>query len=309
MENTIKLKKKKKRLKNWMPFYIMGLPGMIYLFINNYMPLFGLQIAFKKFNARKGIFGSDWIGLKNFEFLFKGQAFRITRNTLLYNITFIIVGTVLAVAVAILVNEIINVQAKKFYQTAILLPYLMSMVIVAYLGYTYLSPQTGLINSILNKIGIDDISWYSQPKYWPFILVFINQWKNIGFGLVIYLSSIVGISKEFYEAAALDGATKWQQIKMITLPLIKPTIVTMFILSVGQIFRSDFGLFYQVPMNQGALFSVTDTIDTFVYRGLMQTNNVGMSSAAGFYQSLVCFLSVILVNWIIKHMSEENALF
>ncbi len=301
--------KKTKGFKYWLPFYIMGLPGMAYLMINNYLPLFGLQIAFKKFNFRKGIWGSEWIGLDNFKYLFKSQAFRITRNTILYNVVFIVLGTVFAITVAILINEVMHEGAKKFYQTVILMPFLMSMVIVAYLAYAYLSPETGLFNSILNAFGKEDVNWYSETKYWPFILVFVHQWKTVGFGMVIYLSSIVGISKDFYEAASLDGATKWQQIKIITLPLLKPTIITMLILSMGQIFRSDFGLFYQVPMNQGILFPVTDTIDTFVYRGLMKSSNLGMSSAAGFYQSIVCFVSVLGVNALVRKWNKENALF
>lgn len=302
-------RKKVKGLKYWLPFYLMGLPGFIYLFINNYLPMAGLQIAFKKLDYRKGIWASDWIGFKNFEFLFKTQAYRITRNTLLYNFAFIMLGILLGVALAILLNEVMNAQLKKIYQTVVLLPFLMSMVIVAYLVYAYLSPQIGLFNAILRYFGANDVQWYSEKKYWPFILIFVNQWKTIGFGMVIYLSSIVGISKELYEAASLDGATKWQQVRIITLPLLKPTILTMLILSMGQIFRSDFGLFYQVPLNQGALFPVTDTIDTFVYRGLMQTNNIGMSAAAGFYQSVVCFMTVLLVNGIVKKINRENALF
>lgn len=305
----MKRKKKVKGLKFWLPFYIMGLPGMIYMMINNYLPMVGLQIAFKKWDFQKGLWKSDWIGFDNFEFLFKTQAFRITRNTLLYNFAFIILGMILGISVAILVNEIISVKAKQFYQTVILLPFLMSMVIVAYLVYAYLGPQSGLINGILRHLGWKEIQWYSDKKYWPFILIFVNQWKSIGFGMVIYLSSILGISKEFYEAASLDGATKWQQIRIITLPLIKPTIITMLILSMGQIFRSDFGLFYQVPMNQGVLYPVTDTIDTFVYRGLMKTNNIGMSSAAGFYQSVVCFVTVVGFNSLVRRFNRENALF
>jgi putative aldouronate transport system permease protein len=309
MELVGKSNKKRKKIKHWIPFYIMGLPGMIYLLINNYLPMVGLQVAFKKWDYQKGMWFSDWIGLKNFEFLFKSQAFRITRNTLLYNLTFIIVGAILGISVAILVNEIQSKQFKKIYQTIILLPFLMSMVIVAYLTYAYLSPQTGYINNILEAIGLNRISWYSEKKYWPFILVFVQQWKTIGFGMVIYLSSIVGISKDYYEAAELDGATKWQQIRTITLPLLKPTIITLLILQVGQIFRSDFGLFYQVPMDQGSLYAVTDTIDTFVYRGLMKTNNIGMSAAAGFYQSVVCFITVVIFNGVIRKVNKENAMF
>jgi putative aldouronate transport system permease protein len=299
------------KLKTWLPFYIMALPGLAYIFINNYLPMFGLQIAFKQFNYGKGIWGSSWNGLKNFKYLFKTKdAWIITRNTIGYNFLWIIIGTVFGIMVAIFLNEVKSKLSKQIYQTAILLPYLMSTVIVAYLVYAFLSPSNGVINkSLLEPLGIKPIQWYSESKYWPFILTFVNQWKGIGFGAVIYLSAIVGISDEYYEAAQIDGATKWQQIRQITLPLLRPTIITLVILSLGNIFRSDFGLFYQVPMNSGALYNVTSTIDTYVYRGLMQTNDIAMSSAAGFYQSIVGFICVIAVNTIIKKFSREDAIF
>lgn len=310
MENQVIPKSKKKKFRHWLPLYLMGMPGIAYLIINNYLPLYGLQIAFKKFNYQQGIWKSKWVGFDNFEYLFTSdQAFRITRNTLLYNIVFILLGTILGIAVAILINEIVGKKMKTFYQTMILLPYLMSMVIISYLVYAYLSPNTGLFNSILNAFGIDDINWYGEKKYWPFILVFVNQWKNIGFGMIFYLSAILGISKDYYEAAQIDGATKWMQIKRITIPLLSPTIITLLIISMGGIFRSDFGLFYQIPMHQGTLMSVTDTIDTMVYRSLMQKPNMAMSSAAGFYQSIVGFILIVTVNAIIRKKNKENAIF
>lgn len=310
---VIKVKKKKnlKEIKKWIPIYILALPGIIYLFCNNYLPLFGLQIAFKDFNYAKGIWGSKWNGLKNFEYLFKTKdAWIITRNTIGYNVFWIILSAVVGITVAILLNEVRNKYAKQLYQTIILLPYLMSMVVIAYLVFAFFSSSNGLINkSILEPLGIKGVSWYTEGKYWPWILTFVNQWKGIGFGTVIYLSSIVGISKDYYEAAEIDGATKWQQIKLITLPLLKPTVIMLTVLSLGNIFRSDFGLFYQVPMNQGALYDVTNTIDTYVYRGLMQRNDIAMSAAAGFYQSIVGFITIIAANKIVKKFSKENALF
>ncbi len=303
--------KKKTNWKHWLPFYLMFLPGLAYLIINNYMPLYGLQLAFKNFKFKRGIAGSPWNGIKNFKFLIKtGDAALIVRNTLLYNIVWIILGAVLGVTVAILFNEIINKHAKRLYQTAILLPYLMSMVVVAYLAYAFLSADNGMINNTIiegwfHKPGI---SWYSKAKYWPFILTFINQWKIIGFSMLLYLSTLVGIDKSYYEAAELDGATKWQQITHITLPLLKPTIIMLFILNLGQIFRSDFGLFYQVPMNQGALFSTTQTIDTYVYRGL-RDGNFGMSAAASFVQSIVGFIFIVTANAIVRKADENSSLF
>lgn len=297
-------------LKKYLPFYLMALPGMIYLFINNYMPLTGLQIAFKKFNYGKGIWGSPWNNGKNFEFLFAtDSAWRIIRNTLLYNIAFIVLGIIVGVAAAILLNEIRKKKALKIYQTSILLPYLISMVIVAYLAYVFLSPTTGMLNGVIRSLGGENINWYNSPQYWPFILIFIQLWKTLGFNMILYYSSIVGFSQDYYEAAELDGATKWQQIKHITLPLLRPTIITLLILQLGQVFRSDFGLFYQVPMNQGALFEVTDTIDTFVYRALLKNPNIGMSSAAGFIQSVVGFVFILAANGIIRRISPEESLF
>lgn len=309
---TEKTTKKKTSWKHWLPFYIMFIPGLAYLLINNYLPLYGLQLAFKQFSYRKGITGSDWIGFKNFKFLFATKdAFIMIRNTLLYNIIWILIGIVLGVTVAILFNEVLNKTAKKFYQTAILLPYLMSMVVVAYLVYAFLSTDTGLVNNTILEgwLGKDGVAWYSESKYWPFILTFVQQWKQIGFGMLLYLSSLVGIDKTYYEAAMLDGATKWQQIKSITLPLLKPTIVMLMILNIGQIFRSDFGLFYQVPMNQGALYSTTQTIDTYVFRALLVNNNMGMSAAASFLQSVVGFIFIVAANTIVRKMDENSSLF
>jgi putative aldouronate transport system permease protein len=273
--------------------------------------MLGLFIAFKNVNFTKGLFKSDWIGFKNFEFLFKSaDAFIITRNTILYNIAFIIITTVVAVLVAILLNEIRNKIVLSLYQSLILLPYLISMIVVSYLVYAMLSMDTGFLNkTILPALGLKEIMWYAEAKYWPVILTFVHTWKGFGFLSVIYFASIVGISEEYYEAAELDGATRWQQVKLITVPLIKPTIITMTMLAIGRIFYSDFGLFYQVPMNSGALYPVTDVIDTYVFRGLLQLGNIGMSSAAGMYQSIVGFICVLLANYAVRKYSAEDAMF
>jgi putative aldouronate transport system permease protein len=291
--------------------YVMMLPGLIYLFINNYIPMFGLIIAFKNVNFTKGILKSDWVGFKNFEFLFKSaDAFIITRNTILYNFSFIIILTVVAVLIAILLNEIKNRIVLSLYQSLILLPYLISMIVVSYLVYAMLSMDTGFLNkTILPALGLKEIMWYAEAKYWPVILTLVHTWKGFGFLCVIYFASIVGISDEYYEAAELDGATRWQQVKLITIPLIKPTIITMTMLAIGRIFYSDFGLFYQVPMNSGALYSTTDVIDTYVFRGLLQLGNIGMSSAAGMYQSVVGFIFILLANYAVKKISAEDAMF
>lgn len=301
----------RKPVRRYAPIYLMALPALLYLLINNYIPMGGMVIAFKNYQYNKGIWGSSWSGLKNFEFLFKtNDAWTITRNTILYNLTFIILDTVMAITLAILLNEIRSKKMKKFYQTVMLLPYLLSMVIVSYLVYGFLSPDQGYVNkTILAAMGIDGQNWYSRADIWPFVIVFVHMWVIVGYNSIIYLSTLVGVDRSFYEASDVDGATMWQKICFITIPNLKPTIITMCLLSIGRIFYSDFGLFYQVPLNSGSLYDVTSTIDTYVYRGLMQSSNVGMSSAAGVYQSLVGFALVLSANWIVNKISKENALF
>lgn len=302
--------KKKIVWKRMLPFYIMILPGLLYLVVNNYIPMFGVIIAFKKLNFSKGIQDSVWCGFDNFKFLFaSSDAWIITRNTIGYNLIFIVLGTVVAITLAILLNEIRPKFTKTLYQCLILLPYLMSWVIVSYLAFAFLSGETGMINGVLKGLGLTFVNWYNEKKYWPYIIVFFNIWKTVGYSLIIYLAGIVGISQDYYEAARLDGAGKWQQIKSITLPLIKPTIITMFILNLGNIFRSDFGLFYQLPRNSGALYSVTRTLDVYIYQALMKNNDFGMSSAASFYQAIVGFILIVLANMLVRKYSKENALF
>lgn len=293
------------------PLMLLMLPGLVYLLINNYMPMLGMFIAFKNINFTQGIWGSDWVGFKNFEYLFKtSDAYIITRNTILYNAVFIILGTILAIAIAILLNEIRKKILSRFYQSVIVLPHLISFVVVGYLAYAAFSMESGFMNkSILPLFGIDSISWYTEPKYWPYILTIVHLWKSVGFSCIIYLASIISIDNEYYEAATLDGASKWMQIRAITIPLITPVIVMLILLGIGRIFYSDFGLFYQVPMNTGMLSDATSVIDTYVYRGLMVMGDIGMASAAGVYQSIVGFILVITANYIVRKVNRENALF
>ena len=300
-----------RRLKAYLPLYLMLIPGAAYLIINNYIPMTGIVIAFEQFNYAKGMWGSPFIGFKNFEFLFKTKdAWIITRNTLLYNVAFIVLGTLCAIAVAILLNEIHSARAKKLYQTTILVPFLISIVVVSYLVYAFLSRDSGFLNSsVLPLLGIEPISWYTSPQYWPVILIIVNIWKGLGYNCIIYYATLVGIDRGYYEAAVIDGANRWKQIIHITLPALKPTIITLTLMAIGKIFYSDFGLFYQVPMNSGPLINVTNTIDTYVYRGLMSLNNISMASAAGVYQSLIGFLLVLSANGIVRKLSADNALF
>ena len=294
----------------YLPLYALMLPGLAYLVINNYMPMIGLTFAFKKINYNVGVFNSPWCGLSNFSFLFKtDDAFIIFRNTICYNLVFIILGNVVAIIIAILLEQI-RTKALKLYQTCILIPYLLSITVVSYLAFAFLSSDSGFINnSILEPLGIEPISWYSTPRYWPFILVFINLWKGFGYSSILYFATLIGIDGSYYEAAVIDGASKWQQITQITLPCLIPSIITLLIMNIGRIFYSDFGLFYQVPMNNGMLFDVTNTIDTYVYRGLLQLNDVGRSSAAGFLQSLLGFILVMGTNLVTRKVDPDSALF
>ena len=300
-----------KKLKRFWPFYVMMIPGLLYLIVNNYLPMFGLVIAFKRIDYRLGIFGSPWTGLSNFEYLFKtSDAWTITRNTIGYNAVFIILGTVVSVAVAVLLNEIRGVRRKKIYQTLILIPYLISTVVISYLVFAFLSVDSGFLNnSVIRALGMDPISWYSEPKYWPFILVIVNLWKSFGYSCILYYASVIGIDGALYEAAVVDGAGRWQRIRHIILPSLRGTIITLTLMSVGRIFYSDFGLFYQVPMDSGLLYDVTNTIDTYVYRSLLKLNDVGRASAAGFYQSIVGFVIVLGANFAVRRIDKENALF
>lgn len=317
---TKKEKSKKKsmsfmqRLKANKELLILTIPGTIWFLVFAYLPMFGVTLAFKEWsihgNFIESLVNSKWVGLKNFEFLFKSSdAWLITRNTILYNVVFIVLGIVLPVTLAILLKELLNKKLSKFYQSSMFLPYFLSWVVVSYCLYAFLSPEKGFVNSMFLKMGMDKVSWYTEPTIWPFIIIFMSQWKAVGYGTVVYLASICGIDKSYYEAAMIDGASKWQQVKYITLPLLKPVLIIMFITAVGGMFRSDFGLFYQLPKNTGALYPVTNVIDTYVYRALTNLGNIGMSSAAGLYQSIVGLVLILVTNGIVRKVDEENAFF
>lgn len=300
----------KKRLKRYFPLYLMMIPGFAYLIINNYVPMAGLVIAFKNVNFTKGIWASDWVGFKNFEFLFTTKdAWIITRNTVLYNLAFIVIGTSFAILVAILICDMRNKKFTKLAQNIIILPSLISMVVAAVLAYAVLSTESGVLNKLLESMHMDGVNWYSTPGAWPVIILIVYLWKNAGFQCILFIASIIGISSDYFEAARIDGASKWQQIRYITLPLIRPTIIMVVILALGKIFYSDFGLFYQVTRDSGAIYATTNTIDTYVFRGLTKLGNIGMSSAAGFYQSIVGFVLVLFSNLAIRKYNKESALF
>lgn len=298
------------KYKRYVPLYLMMTPALLYIAVNNYLPMSGLVLAFKKYRVQDGIWGSAGVGMRNFTFLLKSRELPlIIRNTLGYNFAFIIVNMVLGVILAIMITEIRNRKFRKLAQSSILFPFVVSIIIVSYMVRGFLDPEAGLLNHLLTSMGKERIAWYDTSKYWPFILIFVNTWKGVGYGCILYISTILGIDYSLYESASLDGAGKLQKIRYITLPFLKPTVITVALLSVGRIFNSDFGLFYQVPQGSGLISDVTQTVDTFVYKALMSQSNLGMSAAASFAQSVVGFGMILIFNTVTKKISSENALF
>lgn len=299
-----------REVKRHWQLYAMAAPAVIALLIFSYVPMVGLVMAFQDLDFAKGVFTSPFVGLKNFKFLFAStDAWVMTRNTVLYNVVFIAVNMFLSVSLALLINELTNRTFSKVIQTIFIMPFFLSAVVVAMIVYGFLEFNNGYVNALLKEAGKMPGFWYTNTKIWPWLLVVINAWKGIGYSSVIYTAVISGINQELYEAAALDGASRWQQIKFITLPHLKTIICINLIRSVGGIFRGDFGLFYSVTQNNGALYPVTLVLDTYIYNALLTFNNTGMSTAAGFYQSIVGLCLVLSVNAIIKKLDESSALF
>ncbi|MBW7455319.1 ABC transporter permease [Paenibacillus sepulcri] len=304
-----KREKKGSGFKQNIELFGLSLPGIVYLFIFSYLPMFGVIVAFKNYRYDKGILGSEWVGLKNFEFLFASEnAWRITRNTVMYSLSYIIIGTIAALILAILLSQV-NKRWVKVHQTVLFLPYFVSWVVVGYITLAFLDHASGFLNQTLLSLGMTAHKWYFESGPWPYILILVHEWKAIGFGTLIYFAGIMGISGEYYEAARIDGATRLQMAMKITLPLLTPLISIMLILSIGGIFRGDFGLHYFVPNNSPFTFASTDIIDTYVFRALRELGDIGMSSATGLYQSVVGFFLVITANYIVKKINDDNALF
>lgn len=309
------IKKFKEFNKDQIELSLLALPTFIWFVLFSYLPMFGVLIPFKTLHQTgKGFIDSfihsPWVGLKNFEFLFcNNDAYIIIRNTLLYNSVFIILGIVIPVILAMMLNELLNPLYGKLCQTAMFFPYFLSWVVVGYFVFAFLSPNRGLVNQVLVQHGKTPVYWYMDKKYWPYILVFLNVWKSMGYGMVVYLASIAGIDKALYESAVIDGASKWQQAKYVTLPSLKKIIIIMFILKVGTIFRADFGLFYNVPRESGILFDYTNVVDTFVYRALMNVGDIGMSASTALLQSVIGCIMVVGANMVIRKIDKESALF
>lgn len=296
--------------------FLMMIPGLIILLLNNFLPMFGAYLAFVNFkfttnNFIINLFTSEWVGFKNFEFFFKTpDAFIFTRNTLLYNISFIILSLLTAIPVAIALSELKGRLLAGFYQTVMFLPQFLSWVVAAYLFYAFLNTDVGFINRyIIVPLGHEPIQWYNEAAYWPFILPAAQIWKTLGYTSLIYLAAITNIDTEIYEAAIIDGAGKWKQITNITLPHLLPLIITMTLLQAGRVFFADFGLFFQVTYNNGLLYPTTLVIDTYVYNAFRVTGDTGMSAAAGLYQAAVGFVFILVSNLIVRRIDKSSALF
>lgn len=308
-----RIRKKIKKRKNWqenVQLLSLAMPTILLLGVFAYWPMFGVVLAFKDYKVPKGIWGSPWVGFKNFEFFLKSQdAWRVTRNTLGLNLMFIVVGIVCGVVFALIMFEVKRARQVKIYQTVSIIPSFLSWVAVGYIVYALLDPTKGVVNQVIDFFGGTQIAWYSEPKYWPMILLVTKTWQSVGLGSIIYYAALMGVDSELYEAAEIDGAGKLQKTWFVSLPQIVPIIIIMGILDIGKIFRADFGLFYNVTRDVGALYSTTDVIDTYVFRSLMSQGNIGMSSAVGLFQSIVCFVTLMLTNTIVRRVSPENSLF
>lgn len=289
---------------------LMITPAILYFLIFQYIPMFGVILAFKKYDYALGILKSEWIGFKNFEFFFKsGQAFTVTRNTFLYNIVFILLGNAMQLAAAIFLTEIGSKKVRKISQTCIFFPYFISWVVVGAFVYNLFSFDYGMVNAVLKALSIEPVNVYSEPKYWPFILVVLNTWKGLGYGSVVYMATITGIDTSVYEAAEIDGASIMKRIWHITIPSLRATMVTLVLLALGRVFRGNMTMFYSLVGNNGLLYNYTDVIDTFTFRTLLFSNDIGMSSAVGFYQSVLCFVFIMLANAVVKRIDSDSALF
>lgn len=288
----------------------MALPAVLIVLVFSYLPMSGLVLAFKEYRYNKGVFGSDWNGLANFRFLFSsGVGWKITQNTIFYNLINLVTSQGLAIIIAVIISEIKVIPYKKITQSVIFFPYFISWVIVGTFVYNIFNYETGLLNTIITGLGGEKINVYSIPWVWPIIICIFNSWKWCGYNSVVYIAAVTGVDAECYEAAEIDGANIFQRIRYITLPGIRATVITMLLLNVGRILRGDFEMFYQIVGNNGQLFDATDVIDTYVFRSLTTSANLGMTAAATFYQSVLCFIIIMTVNGIVKKIDKDYALF
>ncbi|MEK5256759.1 MULTISPECIES: ABC transporter permease [Paenibacillus] len=290
--------------------FLMLLPTLIFFLVNSYFPMVGIYYAFTQFDFNSSMFNSKFVGLQNFEFLWRsGTLVKLTMNTIGYNIAFIVLGNVLAIACAILLSELNGKWFKKISQSIMFLPYFVSFVILSVIVYNLFNYDSGFLNTMLTQFGLDPVDVYSKPWAWIFLIIIFYLWKNLGYSMVIYLAAITGISDEYYEAAKIDGANIFQRIWYITVPMLKSTFVVLLLFALGSIMKGQFDLFYQLIGNNGLLYNTTDILDTYVYRSLKVTFDVGMATAAGVYQSLFGFVLIMTVNYIIRKINDDYALF
>jgi len=295
--------------KHWLLF-IMLIPAIAYVLVFSYAPMTGLVLAFKRYQFRGGIYFSPWNGLQNFDaLLISGKLGMATRNTLLYNIAFIALGVVFEMGSAILLNEIVFKRFKKLSQTLMFLPYFISWVVVSAIVYNVFNYERGVVNHVLTALGGDAFDLYNTPGAWPILLVLLKLWKQTGYGSVVYLAAITGLDQEMFEAATIDGANAWQKVRHITIPMLIPTMMILVLLGVGNIFRGDFGLFYQTVKSSAILQPVTEVIDTYVFKLLITDGNIGVSAAAGLYQSVLCFITINVCNYLVKRVQPDYALY
>lgn len=290
--------------------FLMLLPVILYFILFDYMVMPGAYVAFVDYNISKGIFGSEFLGLKNFEFLTRsGELWNITKNTLLYNLVFLVLGNIIQITFAVMLSEVGSRWFKKTTQSLILLPNFISMVIVGVFAYNLFNFNNGFINTMLTSIGLERYEFYSDPGIWKYIIVAFNIWSSTGYGMIVYLATITGISHELHEAAYIDGASNWKRIRFITLPLLKPTFVLLLLFGLGGILSGAFDLFYNLIGTNSLLYPQTDIIDTFVFRSLVGQFNFSMGAAVGFYQSLLGLIIVLSVNFIVRKVEPDSALF
>ncbi|OXS54546.1 sugar ABC transporter permease [Cohnella sp. CIP 111063] len=288
----------------------MLLPVLVYFLINNYAPMIGIYYAFVQFEFNTSMFNMNFVGLKNFEFLWKsGKLIELTVNTIGYNLAFIVLGNVLSISVAVLLSELKGKWFKKITQSVLFLPYFVSFVILSVIVFNLFNYEQGVLNTVLERLGAEPLDVYNKPALWIFFIIFFYLWKNFGYSMVIYLAAITGISEEYYEAARIDGANTFQRAWHITVPMLKSTFVILLLFSLGTIMKGQFDLFYQMVGNNGLLYSTTDILDTYVYRSLKVTFDMGMATAAGVYQSLFGFALIMVVNGIIRKVNKDYALF
>ena len=310
---------KKPRKKRWSKddteLFLLSLPTLVWYLLFSYLPMFGILIVFKNYKLAPGghsflynLLHSEWAGLKNFTYFFTSNSyFMLLRNTILYNLAFIVISASVAVGGALMLSSMRNKRGSKVYQTMMFLPYFMSWVVVSYFVYALLAPERGYFNGMLAFLGKEPVMWYQEKKYWPFIIIFLNTWKGMGYGMVLYLASITGIDPSLYEAAVMDGATKAQQVRHITLPSIKPVFVMMLILDCGKIFNSDFGLFYQVTKGiPQSLYTTVSTFDTYIFNAIQSGAPIGQTAAPNFFQAVCSCATILFANWVVSKVDNDN---